>query len=228
VYAAQGNDGELRLVTEFSHGQQDESGEENAMPTFLLDCFIVIVRFGTQGMDTKGGKEDGHRHPDHVFRQPSGDGDAEDDRKDALDALTAAFAPLRTHTWAYPALEVVHIVGIALLLGNLVLLELRVFGRGAALPVPDLARLSLTLVAIGFSLAAVSGTVMFATQPGDLLANRAFTLKMLLLFVAGSNAAMFHARQSLDKMDRAARLHMIVSTVVWVAIIALGRWIAYV
>ena len=65
-------------------------------------------------------------------------------------------------------------------------------------------------------------------QPGDLLANRAFTLKMLLLFVAGSNAAMFHARQSLDKMDRAARLHMIVSTVVWVAIIALGRWIAYV
>lgn len=130
--------------------------------------------------------------------------------------------------WAYPALEVLHLLGVALLLGNLVLLELRVFGRGAALPVPDLARLSLTLVAIGFSLAAVSGTVMFATQPGDLLANRAFTLKMLLLFVAGSNAAMFHARQSLDRMDRAARLHMIVSTVVWVAIIALGRWIAYV
>lgn len=40
------------------------------------------------------------------------------------------FAALKTHAWAYPALEVVHIVGIALLLGNLVLLELRVFGRG--------------------------------------------------------------------------------------------------
>jgi hypothetical protein len=68
--------------------------------------------------------------------------------------------------WAYPALEVLHIIGIGLLLGNLVLLELRVFGRGAALPVPELARLSLTVVAIGFSLAAASGVVMFATQPG--------------------------------------------------------------
>jgi hypothetical protein len=54
VHAAQGNDGELRLVTEFSHGQQDEGGEEDAMPTLLLDFFIVIVRFGTQGMDAKG------------------------------------------------------------------------------------------------------------------------------------------------------------------------------
>ena len=129
--------------------------------------------------------------------------------------------------WAYPALEVLHIIGIGLLFGNLVLLELRVFGRGAALPVPELARLSLTLVAIGFSLAAASGVVMFATQPGDLLANRTFTLKMLLLFVAGSNAAWFHARQSLDKLDGFARLQMLVSTVIWVAIIALGRWIAY-
>jgi hypothetical protein len=39
---------------------------------------------------------------------------------------------LKTHAWAYPALEVVHMLGIALLLGNLVLLELRVFGRGAS------------------------------------------------------------------------------------------------
>ena len=46
---------------------------------------------------------------------------------------------LLDHPWLYPALEVFHILGIALLLGNLVLLELRVFGRGAALPVADLA-----------------------------------------------------------------------------------------
>ena len=88
-------------------------------------------------------------------------------------------------------------------------------------------RLSLTLVAIGFALAAVSGVIMFATQPGDLLSNRTFTLKMLLLFVAGSNAAWFHARQSLAKLDGFARLQMVVSTVIWVIIITLGRWIAY-
>ena len=68
--------------------------------------------------------------------------------------------------WAYPALEVIHIIGIGLLLGNLVLLELRVFGRGAALPVPDLARLSLTLVAIGFSLA--TGVAQHEAPGGEL------------------------------------------------------------
>ena len=130
--------------------------------------------------------------------------------------------------WLYPALEVVHLVGVALLLGNLVLLELRVFGRGAALPVPDLARLSLTLAGIGFTLAALSGSIMFATQPAELLANRAFTLKLLLLFAAGSNAAVFHARQSLHKLDRTARMLMLLSTLIWVGVITLGRWIAYV
>ncbi|MDP2066556.1 MAG: hypothetical protein Q8K38_11375 [Burkholderiaceae bacterium] len=137
------------------------------------------------------------------------------------------FTGIQLSSWAYPALEVAHIVGIALLVGNLVLLELRVFGRGRGLPVQELARLSLTLAGIGFGLAALSGSVMFATQPSELLANRAFTVKMLLLFVAGSNAAMFHARQSLEKLDRTARVHMVIATLVWLAVITCGRWIAY-
>lgn len=137
------------------------------------------------------------------------------------------FTGIQLSSWAYPALEVAHIVGIALLVGNLVLLELRVFGRGRGLPVQELARLSLTLAGIGFSLAALSGSLMFATQPSELLANRAFTVKMLLLFVAGSNAAMFHARQSLEKLDRTARVHMVIATLVWLAVITCGRWIAY-
>jgi hypothetical protein len=134
---------------------------------------------------------------------------------------------LRTHAWAYPAFEVVHIAGIALLLGNLVLLELRVFGRGAALPVQELARLSLSVALAGFALAAASGLLMFSTQPQELLANRAFTLKMLLLFAAGCNAAAFHARGSLRKLDAVARGQMLFSTVLWLAVIACGRWIAY-
>ena len=138
------------------------------------------------------------------------------------------FADLKTHVWAYPALEVVHIVGIALLLGNLVLLELRVFGRGAALPVRDLARLSLSVALCGFGLAAASGLLMFATQPAELLSNRVFTLKMLLLMLAGCNAAWFHGRGSLARLDGLARAQMLASTVVWLAVAACGRWIAYV
>ena len=137
------------------------------------------------------------------------------------------WAALQTSAWAYPALEVGHLFGIALLLGNLVLLELRVFGLGAALPVQALARLSLTLAGAGFGLAAASGLLMFGTQPAELLANRVFTLKMLLLLVAACNAGWFHGRGSLHKLDALARAQMVLSTLIWLAVLTCGRWIAY-
>lgn len=137
------------------------------------------------------------------------------------------WAALQTSTWAYPALEVAHLFGIALLLGNLVLLELRVFGLGAALPVPALARLSLALAGAGFGLAAASGLLMFGTQPAELLANRAFTLKMLLLLLAACNAGWFHGRGSLHRLDSPARVQMALSTLIWLGVLTCGRWIAY-
>lgn len=138
------------------------------------------------------------------------------------------FEALKSSVWAYPALEVVHICGIALLLGNLVLLEMRVFGRGALLDVKALASLSVGIAAVGFCLAAVSGSLMFASQAVELLTNRAFTLKMILLVLAGCNAAWFHGRGSLEKLDAVARLQMVLSSVIWLAVVACGRWMAYV
>jgi hypothetical protein len=137
------------------------------------------------------------------------------------------FLALKSHAWAYPMLEVVHILGISLLLGNLVLLELRIFGRGVNLPVRDLARLGLTLVGVGFCMAALSGLVMFASQAEELLTNSAFKLKMLLLVLAASNAAWFHGRGSLEKLDMLAKLQMLVSTLLWISVVGCGRWIAY-
>ncbi|MDM0016936.1 hypothetical protein [Variovorax saccharolyticus] len=137
------------------------------------------------------------------------------------------FEALRSTPWAYPALEAVHIVGIALLIGNLVALEARVFGRAAVLPVQGLARLSLSIALSGFALAAASGSLMFATQPQDLLANRAFQIKMGLLVLAGCNALWFHGRGSLAKLDLLARVQMLSSTAIWLAVVFCGRWIAY-
>lgn len=134
---------------------------------------------------------------------------------------------IATHPWAYPALEVVHIVGIALLLGNLVALELRVWGLAAALPVAPLARLCLGLSLAGFGLVAASGLLMFASQPAELLANRAFTLKMGLVLLAAVNAAAFHARGGLRRLDGWARAQTALSLGLWLMVIICGRWIAY-
>ncbi len=135
---------------------------------------------------------------------------------------------ITSHPWAYPALEVAHIVGIALLLGNLVLLELRVLGAAPALPLAALARAALALVLTGFGLAALTGLLMFASQPMELLANRAFTLKMGLVMLAGCNAAWFHGRGSLQRGDVLARAQALLSLGLWLAVVACGRFIAYV
>ena len=135
---------------------------------------------------------------------------------------------LASHPWAYPMLEVLHILGIGLLLGNLLLLEIRLWGLGVSVPVRPLARLCLLLALLGFTLAAASGLLMFATRAEELLANRAFTVKMLLLMLAGANAAWFHGRASLDKLDHTARGLMLASTLIWVLVVSSGRWIAYI
>jgi hypothetical protein len=137
------------------------------------------------------------------------------------------FGWIVSHPIAYPALEVVHIVGIALLLGNLVLLELRVWGLGADLPVQPLARLALSLSLAGFALIGTSGLLMFAGQQAEMLANRSFVIKMGLVLLAGLNGVWFHARCSLQRQDGTARVQTVVSLGLWLAVIICGRWIAY-
>ena len=137
------------------------------------------------------------------------------------------FAWIASHTYAYPLLEVLHIVGIALLLGSLVLFELRVWGLGAELPTQPLARLALPVTLGGFALAATTGSLMFASQPGDLIANRVFVVKMALVMLAGLNAASFHARGGVARLDRTARCQTLLSVGIWLAVIFCGRWIAY-
>lgn len=145
----------------------------------------------------------------------------------AVLGMGAGLPWIASHPIAFPALEVLHITGIALLLGSLVLLELRVWGLAPELPLRPLARLSLSVTLAGFGLVVCSGLLMFASQPAELLANRAFLVKLVLVLLAGLNAAWFHGRDSLARGDALARAQTVLSTGLWLAAIAAGRWIAY-
>jgi hypothetical protein len=143
-------------------------------------------------------------------------------------ALPVVLLPaLASSSWAYPALEVVHLMGLALLLGNLVLVELRVWGAARTLDLVALSRLALPLSLLGFGLMALSGLLMFATQPAELLANRFFVWKLGLVMLAGGNAVLFHLRGGLQRADALARLQTVLSLGLWLAALVCGRWIAY-
>ena len=134
---------------------------------------------------------------------------------------------ITTHPWAYPLLEVLHILGIGLLLGSLLLFELRVWGHAPELPVRPLARIALRVTLCGFALAALSGSLMLASQWDELLGNRALQAKAIVLVLAGLNALIFHLRHGLDKLDRIARSQTALSLGLWVLVVVCGRFIAY-
>ena len=129
--------------------------------------------------------------------------------------------------WVYPVLEVVHIVGIGLLLGSLVVFEMRVWGLGRAIELRSLARLALPIALGGFAIAMSSGAVMFLSQLDEMLGNTAFVVKMGLVAAAGLNAIGFHLRGGLAADDRFARAQTALSLGLWIAVVFCGRWIAY-
>ncbi len=149
---------------------------------------------------------------------------------------TAAGEALRGSLWLYPMVEVVHILGFALLVGAIAAYDLRLMGVRALLPADLLARLLLPVAAAGLLLAVPSGALLFVTEAAPLSANPAFWAKMGLLGLALANVAAFHlgpgrrlADWSLDaRPPAAARVAGAASLALWTGVLAGGRLIAYV
>lgn len=144
----------------------------------------------------------------------------------ALEASSLAEA-IRRSVWAYPALETIHIAGLGVLIGSVVVFELRVFGFGRAVNAVPLARLALGTALAGFGCAAASGLLLFVSNATEFAAHPAFRVKLVLILIAGLNAIVFHARGGVRRRDAAARLQAATSLLLWLSVISAGRLIAY-
>lgn len=140
---------------------------------------------------------------------------------------------MRDGVWLYPIVETIHIVGFSVLVGAVAMFDLRLLGFGRSLPPEALARHLLPWSWFALLLIVPSGLLMFSTQP-ELLDNGAFLLKLALIAAAGLNALAFHlgpwrvvARWPASAPPW-ARLHAALSLLLWIAVIACGRLLAYV
>jgi hypothetical protein len=141
---------------------------------------------------------------------------------------STAFADaIRRSIWAYPALETIHIAGFGVLIGSLLVFELRLFGLGRVIQAVPLARLALGTSVIAFAVAATSGFLLFISGATELAAHPAFRVKLVLILIAGVNAIVFHARGGVRRQDVAARAQAAASIVLWVSVLTSGRLIAY-
>jgi len=147
---------------------------------------------------------------------------------------------LRASAWAYPACEMLHLAGMALLFGSIVVVDLRLAGLGRQLPVTLLLRHALPATLAGFLVILLSGALLFVAHADDLIGNRAFVAKLGLIVLGVANAAWFHAGpyrtlhagssgwETLRPPPPVARTCAVLSLVTWMLVICAGRLIAYV
>lgn len=140
----------------------------------------------------------------------------------------APLVALKANAFAYPILEVVHLVAIAIVFGTLWIVDLRLLGLMRPLDAQVLAKHVLPWTLLGFLLALFAGLTMFVMRISDLIANPMFIAKICLIFTAGTNAALLHARGPLDPGNSVTRFQALLSILIWISVIFCGRWIAYI
>jgi hypothetical protein len=149
----------------------------------------------------------------------------------------AAF--VNDYDWVWPICEMFHFIGMALLIGTVGLLDVRILGFLKGLPIASLEKL-IPLGILGFVFNVVTGFIFvagnFSGGPMAYLGNLAFQIKMILILIAGLNLAVYYfmgiARdaESVSASGDAAtsaKVVAVVSLVSWFGVIYFGRLIMY-
>jgi len=146
-------------------------------------------------------------------------------------------AGIRESLWLFPAIETVHLLGMAVLVGSIAVFDLRLLGwMWRRDRVTELAKGLLPWSWAGFAVQVVTGALLFSSEAVKVYANPAFRLKMILIFLAGLHALVFHwsvygdvaSWDESEVLPAGAKVAGFVSLLLWVGIVAAGRFIGFV
>jgi hypothetical protein len=149
---------------------------------------------------------------------------------------TSFSAALRDSTWAEPVVETIHVLTLTVFLGFTVLLDLRLLGVAMRHERISEVLDELNPPIIGaFLIMLATGALLFCGDPVAFYGTIFFRVKMIMLILAVLNILIFNltlGRRITDweqnpNIPTMAKLAAIVSLVLWAAIIAAGRAIAY-
>jgi hypothetical protein len=140
---------------------------------------------------------------------------------------------VRMSTLGYPMMITFHAVGMAIMVGLALSLDMRLLGRFAGIPYPALQRF-LGLAWIGFGINFVSGMCLFAAQATSYIVDWVFMTKMTLVVLGAVTQAILQTNVNRDSVawDKARppgkiRGIAVVSIAFWVTAIVMGRLTAY-
>jgi len=137
--------------------------------------------------------------------------------------------------WAWPIAEILHFMGLSLLLGSMLIIDIRLAGHWRAMSLNTVHRL-LPWTILGFAINLITGTLFFFGDPERYVANIGFKIKMLLVVIAGLNAIWFKLRIDPDMaswgpdQDSSSQVKVVayISLVCWFGVLLFGRLIPYI
>jgi Family of unknown function (DUF6644) len=137
--------------------------------------------------------------------------------------------------WVWPASETLHFVGLAMLIGVVGLMDLRLLGMAKRLPFAPLHKL-LPFGIAGFSICLGTGILFFSGDPFQYIHNPVFWYKLLFIVLAGVNvlvfyvSGVFHGVEHLAAGEDAplgAKLIAGASLLLWIGVMYLGRMLPF-
>lgn len=149
---------------------------------------------------------------------------------------TTIATAIRENEILFPWIETAHVGAIVLVVGSISIVDLRLLGLASCdRPVQQLMREILPLTWGAFAVAAAAGGLLFSSKAVDYGHNFFFQGKMILLLLAGTNMAVFHVFTGRDvpkwsdvtQQPMPAKIAGSISLILWVTVVAFGRWIGF-
>lgn len=147
---------------------------------------------------------------------------------------TALASGLRDSVWIYPLINAGHVLGVALLVGSILPLDLRLLGLWRSVPLTPWWRVATQTAVCGLLLAFFSGSLLFMARATEYVASPLFQAKIALIAVAALNALLLRRRASHihELLESGApswqlRLAAGLSLVGWIGVLFLGRLVGY-
>jgi hypothetical protein len=148
-----------------------------------------------------------------------------------LSASTASFVV--GETWVWPASETLHFIGLCLVFGVILLVNLRMLGMMKSVSVAALHRL-LPWAIVGFGINAITGMLFFIGAPQQYTQNVAFYWKIVLMLLAGGNVlylTVFDRVRAVGPGDDAPLTDKVIAAsaiFLWIGVIYCGRMLPFI
>jgi hypothetical protein len=143
---------------------------------------------------------------------------------------------IRNAIWLFPLIESAHVIGLSLVFGTILIIDLRLLGVASThRSFKQMSSDILKWTWAAFALTVLTGSLMFITNASVYYHNSFFRTKMLLLALSGINMLVFeltagrtiHSWEKSPSAPRAGKAAAAMSLAMWIGIIVMGRLVGF-